>query len=432
MQVSRKDIDRQTQKIRSAAAPEEQAALEAADMEQLTRQLQQLDHAPIGRKARAAWLQEKQQRQQQGQGRQDSSSPSRASSRSPAGKADGQEEEGNPFAISPEVRSKWDDFEADGTPAAPASASRKPVSRPLPSSSSSRPGSRSGSRSGQRSSPAAASDNPFAIPAAARQQWEAEDHMFSDQGKPILGPLGGILATFTSGKVKPQEAQQHQQRRRQAIRAEEVEAAAILRLQQQVEQQEEQQRALRGGSKLGDQGGLGRKPEPDSSSLLPRQQQQQQPAQAVQKQQQPPAAAATGAAAATPAGFDGLEEGSPEWAEKMRQVMLQSGAARRARMQQMRGQVGGAAQQSTGTAAAEPQAAAGGQGQTGRAAARAEAGSGSLSAAVSASDAQSVTAAIPSKGAVRGTSAEEPAAAAKGPLDAESKEKVNQGNPFAV
>lgn len=405
-QVSRKEVDKQTQKIRSAAAPEERAAIEQADMEQLSRQLQQLDHAPIGRAARAAWLQEQQQKRQlQQQAQQGDQAQNAAGNRSSSGSPASDRtkfrggDDGNPFAIPQEVRANWDaDLENEPRAAAP----RRQISRAVAPSSGSRSSSRSGSRSGDRSSPGAGSDNPFAIPQEARKQWQAEDHMFSEPGKPILGGVLGGLVKLTSGKAQPTTAQLHQERRRQAMKAEEIEAAAILRLQQQ-EGQQQQARTSR--APVGAQGS-GR------TGLPPRA--QQQPAAATMPEAAPQApAAAPAAAAAAPSGFEGLEEGSPEWAEKMRQEMLKNGAARRARMQQMRAQGGPALQQGR---------------QVQQAAAASS--SGTLSAAVSAADAQGVTAAIP---APQQPIPAGPAMAADDAAAASSdRQKADQSNPSAV
>lgn len=428
-------MDKQTQKIRSAAAPEERAAIEQADMEQLSRQLQQLDHAPIGRAARAAWLKEQQQKrqaqaQEQPQAiaadgrRRSSSSPSAERPRS-AG------DNSNPFAIPQEVRANWD-TDMDDEPRA-AAAPRKQASRataptgsasgPVSSTrSSSRSGSRPGSRSGSRTAGAGGSDNPFAIPQDARAQWEAEDHLFSEPAKPILGGvLGGLVTQLTSGRAQPSTAQQHQERRRHALRAEAVEAAAILRLQQQQEEQEQarkQKQALSGEAAAAAAASQrsardGQQQQPTAAAIAPAASGPQAPAAAGQ-------GAAAAAAAAVPAALEGLEEGSPEWNERMRQEMVRSGAARRARMQQMRSQVVGGAQGRQGQRDAGPAASAG--------------GSSSLSV-VSAADAAGVTAAIP---APQEKAAAAPiAGSALGTGDAAGapaadKQQADSGSPSAV
>lgn len=402
VQVSRKEMDKQTQKIRSAAAPEDREAIVEADMEQLSRQLQQLDHAPIGRAARAAWLKEQQQkRQQQAQAQPQVAAGSRSTSSSPASeraKGVGAVDKSNPFAIPQEVRANWDaDLEGDELmPPAP----RKQTSRAQPANNGSRSGSRNDSRSGNRSSPSAGSDNPFAIPKDALAQWKAEEHIYTEPAKPLLGGvLGGLVTKFTSGKAQPSTAQEHQERRRHALRAEAKEAAAILRLQQQEEEQRQRQQVQAG-----------------RAGLQPRQQQQMQKPMPAAQPQAPSATPA--AAAAAPAGFEGLQEGSPEWNEKMRQEMLRNGAARRARMQQMRSQGG-------------PGAQPGMQAQQRDAAAARSSGSSTLSA-VSAADASSVTAAIPAP------QQKAPAGSAVGANVAEGagsgaahKQEVDQSNPFA-
>lgn len=427
-------MDQQTQKIRSAAAPEERAAIEQADMEQLSRQLQQLDHAPIGRAARAAWLKEQQQkRQAQAQeqpqaaaadGRRTSSSPSAERPRS-AG------DNSNPFAIPQEVRANWD-TDLDDEPRA-AAAPRKQASRATaptgsasgPASStrsSSRSGSRPSSRSGGRTAGAGGSDNPFAIPQDARAQWEAEDHLFSEPAKPILGGvLGGLVTQLTSGKAQPSTAQQHQERRRHALRAEAAEAAAILRLQQQQEEQEQackQKQALSGEAAAGAAASQrsardGQQQQPPAAAMAPAASGPQAPAAAGQ-------GAAAAGAAAVPAGLEGLEEGSPEWAEKMRQEMVRSGAARRARMQQMRSQGAGGAQGRQGHRDAGPAASAG--------------GNSSLSV-VSAADAAGVTAAIPApqeKAAAAPTAESVLGTGNAAGGAAADKQKADSGSPSAV
>jgi hypothetical protein len=405
VQVSRKEVDKQTQKIRSAAAPEERAAIEQADMEQLSRQLQQLDHAPIGRAARAAWLKEKRQ-QPQPQEQGPAALPRTISSPSADSAGDGRDaDSSNPFAIPQEVRANWDSDMDEARPRVLPAGRRQPASR-APAQPSSGGGSRSSSRSGSRtsSSPAGAgagSDNPFAIPRDVRVQWEAEDHMYAEPAKPILGNvIGGLLTKMTSGKAQSDAAQQHRQRRQQALRAEAVEAAAILRLQQQQEQQQQHQQQ---SGRSAPQGLAG-------SGL----QQRQQPPGAVRGSVTAPAAEPAAASSAA-AGAEGLEEGSPEWEEHMRQEMLRSGAARRARLQQMRAQ--------------------GGQGQA-RGGGAAGSGSSALSA-VSAADAASVTAAIPAAPkaapAAGAAGVEQPSAGGAGSAAAGRQQKVDRStSPYTV
>jgi hypothetical protein len=374
-------------------------------MEQLTRQLQQLDHAPIGRAARAAWLKEQQQKrqlQQQQQQVQQADLPqiaagNHSSSDSPT--SDGMRVRGgddsNPFAIPQEMRANWD-ADLEDEPRAPAP--RRQISRAAAPSSGSRSGSRTGSRNSNRSSPGAGSDNPFAIPQEARAQWEAEDHMFCEPGKPMLGAmLGGLVTKLTSGTAQPSTARQHQDRRRQAMKAEETEAAAILRLQQE----EQQQQARDGRASVAAQVSA-------RTGLPPRAQQQEPPAAGGM-----PAGQLVAVADAVPSGFEGLEEGSTEWKEKMRQDMLQKGAARRARMQQMRTHSNPAS-------------------QPGRQTQQAAAASSTLSA-VSAADAQGVTAAIPAPQQKPPANPTGPVVAAdKAAPAASDQQKVDHGNPFAV
>lgn len=455
VQVSRKEVDRQTQKIRAAAAPEECAALEQADMEQLTKQLQQLDHAPVGRKARAAWLKEQQLKQQQqpAQSQQLGEAAVGATAKGRSSSSDDRPsgspvDNSNPFAISPEVRAKWDSALEDA-PVAPVA--RKPAARASSSSGggSSRSSSRSGSCSSNRT--ADGSSNPFAISREARAQWDAEDHMFSEPAaKPLLGNvLGGLVTAFTSGKAQPNTAQQHQHRRRQQMKAEEAEAAVMLRLQQQ-----QQDQGLGSSRTARPQGST---PSRAAGSAAPQQLSQRQSGAIGTKPTVPwqssGAAAAAAPAASPTGGGEGLVEGTPEWNEKLRQEMLRSGAARRARMQQVQQQ--GAHRQVLGMPtpstqgrqqppqdAAPPaapraaaaggevrQSGAGGQQQLPQPAATSSS-TGSLSA-VSVADAQGVTAAIPS---VASTSKLQgvtggPAQAAAAAPDAE---RPQTPNPFAV
>lgn len=446
--MSRKEVDRQTQKIRAAAAPEDCAALEQADMDQLTKQLQQLDHAPIGRKARAAWLKEQQLKQQQqpAQSQQLGGAAPGATAKGRSSSSDDRPssspvDDSNPFAISPEVRAKWDSALEDAPVASPA---RKPAAR---TSSSSGASSRSSSRSGSRSSNRTAdgSSNPFAISREARAQWDSEDHMFSQPAaKPLLGNvLAGLVTAFTSGKAQPNTAQQHQRRRQQQLKAEEAEAAVMLRLQQQQEQGLASSRTARP---------QGSTPSRTAGSAAPQQSGASGAKPSVPWQPSGVAAAAVPATSPT-GGGEGLVEGSPEWNEKLRQEMLRSGAARRARMQQVQQQ--GAHRQVLGMPTpgiqgrqqpaqdaappAAPRAAAsggevrqsdaGGQQRLPRPAATSSS-AGSLSA-VSVADAQGVTAAIPSvasTGKLQGA-AGGPAQAAAATPDAE---RPQPSNPLAV
>ncbi|KAF6265247.1 hypothetical protein COO60DRAFT_1623919 [Scenedesmus sp. NREL 46B-D3] len=111
--VSIKEMQRQTQKIRSAATEEERAAMEdplkRREMveQQLSNQLAELSGAPMGRAAREAWRKEQQEKkerltEQQAGASSRVGSPEGNSSR---GGADG---DSNPFAVSGDARAKWD------------------------------------------------------------------------------------------------------------------------------------------------------------------------------------------------------------------------------------------------------------------------------------------------------------------------------------
>jgi hypothetical protein len=115
-QVSMKEMQRQTQKIRSAATEEERADME--DMEkrremveqQLSSQLAELSGAPLGRAAREAWRKEQQEQKQQQE--QQRLAQQQAGGRSRGGSPEGSSSRGgadfNPFAVSGEARAKWD------------------------------------------------------------------------------------------------------------------------------------------------------------------------------------------------------------------------------------------------------------------------------------------------------------------------------------
>lgn len=151
-----KELQRQTQKIRSAATADERAAMEDTELrrqiveQQLNSQLQELSGAPLGRAAREAWRKEQQQRKVQGQ--------LAGNSKQAAG-----------------------------------------VNEPKTSSAVS---SRGGSDS-----------NPFAIPVEARAKWEAEDHIYSEV-KPVASGSGGWSFGFGNKQQQPPQSVPQQARRR--------------------------------------------------------------------------------------------------------------------------------------------------------------------------------------------------------------------------
>uniref|UniRef100_A0A383V5T0 Uncharacterized protein n=1 Tax=Tetradesmus obliquus TaxID=3088 RepID=A0A383V5T0_TETOB len=114
--VSMKEMQRQTQKIRSAATDQERADMEDAEKrremveQQLNSQLADLAGAPLGRAAREAWRREqqemKQQQEQQRLAEQQAGGRSRGGS--PASSAGGDAGDFNPFAVSGDARAKWD------------------------------------------------------------------------------------------------------------------------------------------------------------------------------------------------------------------------------------------------------------------------------------------------------------------------------------
>jgi hypothetical protein len=111
-----KEMQRQTQKIRSAATEEERAAMEDVDKrremveQQLSSQLAELSGAPLGRAAREAWRKEQQEQKQQQE--QQQLAQQQAGGRSRGGSPQGGSSRGgadfNPFAVSGEARAKWD------------------------------------------------------------------------------------------------------------------------------------------------------------------------------------------------------------------------------------------------------------------------------------------------------------------------------------
>jgi hypothetical protein len=304
--VSQREVERQTQKIRSAVAGQDRAALEEADMEQLNQQLQALTAAPMGRAARAAWLREKKEHEAEGD---ESSQEEAASRKRSASRAD------NPFVISPEARAQWDaDDDADGSSsrsgAQPAAAAAdasapgagRPSSRPASRGDSSRSSAR---RSARGDSPGG---NPFAVAGEVRARWEAEDSEYSDatprsrqqsQGGGLLGGLRALLGGGdrrgggSSSTSQPAASRQQQQQRRRGARMPPADA----------------------------DGGVLEVPMPLPAGV--------EGAARKKARVAAPAAAADGSS--------GVVEGSPEF-DALRSEMLKAGAARRARLQQQQEQ----------------------------------------------------------------------------------------------
>jgi hypothetical protein len=430
--VSRGEVERETQKIRAAIAAEDTAALEAADMQQLNQQLQALTSAPMGRAARAAWLQEQRAGSADDAGRSGGADAAAAGGRD-AGEARARPRASsadNPFAISAEARAQWDALDAEDTeeggdacaecsPAPATNTTARSSAAAAASSVETADGSIATSRCNDAagSEPArsaerkqAPSDNPFAIPAQMRAQWEADDHLYSEV-KPCTAGSGGLLgslrglfgggscgsggssdgSTSRAGRQAaqpPARAKQPQAPTRRASRVPPAAAGDAAKLQ----------RSVLDGAAGGLQGRL------DVPLPLPA--------------QQPEAAGAAADGAST------IVDGSPE-ALALRAEMLRRGAARRARLAQQRQQsLSGGDSPDTpapGPAAAGASSTAAQQVPASWRAAAAEqavaAAPSGLTAAVSVQDAQGVTA------DARPAAALTQAAAA---LDA------TDSNPFAV
>ncbi|KAF8069550.1 hypothetical protein HT031_001667 [Scenedesmus sp. PABB004] len=177
--------------------------------------------------------------------------------------------------------------------------------------------------------------NPFAIPLDARAQWEADDHLYTDTKPRKAGGwgFGGGGERASARRAPAGQAAEPQQARRRRFADEHTEVAAAAPSGHGADGQAAgsspaKPAATRSvfGSTLPPKAGA----PAAAAAAAPA------PAAAPPAQPSVPAEPAAAAAAAV-----GPPEGSPAWEANVRAEVLRSGAARRARRQQMAGQQAG-------------------------------------------------------------------------------------------